>query len=242
MNSSIYEQRELMIKLQTYDKKIIGLDQILGKVDDQVEKLDEKVKQESEKIDRLQKELKEKKKLYQMYEGDFETNGQRIEKYEEHLKKLASPKDYRALQREVDETRKLNEEIQDTLINLMGEVEDLEQEIKEKKDAFVQFNSQVESEKEDIVKQAADEALEKKKLEKESEEISKKLDPKIKATYYNILEKAGGIAIVPVTNQVCTGCFLRIPPQAQIEIKKGVELILCPRCHRIVYLEEDRPI
>jgi predicted nucleic acid-binding Zn-ribbon protein len=242
MNESVLEQRELMIKLQALEKKTIELDKVIVKVEEEVEVLDKKVLAEEEKFKSFENDLKEKKKLYVMYENDLESNIQRIDKYEQHLKKLTSPKDYRALQREVDETKKLNEEIQETMLNLMEETEELENRIKEKDASLKQLKVQAESEKEEIIKKAENESQEKADLEKNKDEISRSLDQKNKDIYYDTLKKSGGIAIVPITNQVCNGCFLRIPPQVQIEIKKGNELIFCPRCHRIVYLEEDRPI
>ncbi|PIE74627.1 MAG: hypothetical protein CSA18_04025 [Deltaproteobacteria bacterium] len=242
MDKKILEQRELMIKLQAYDKKIIELNRVLEKVEGKIGTIEAGYDDEVKKKDSLSDNLKEKRKLYTMYENDMESNGQRIEKYEEHLKKLSNPKDYRALQREVDETRKLNDEIQETMISLLDEIESIEAELKEKEVYLTQLKSSVESEKEEILLTAKKESEEKFNLEQSTEEISKNLDLKVKSIYYDTLKRSGGVAIVPVVNQVCNGCFLRIPPQVQIEIKKGDELIFCPRCHRIVYLEEDRPI
>jgi predicted nucleic acid-binding Zn-ribbon protein len=231
-----------MIKLQAYDKKIIELEKVLEKVEGETDELEQNYQNEEKKLEELKKERSEKKKIYNMDEGDFDANTQRIEKYEDHLKKLASPKDYRALQREIDETRKLNEEIQERLLTLLEELEQLDSDIKEKEDFLIQLKSQTESQKEEIIKKAENEAKERNELLEKKEEISKNLEPKIKVIYYETIKKSGGVAIVPVTNQVCNGCFLRVPPQLLIEIKKANELVFCPRCHRIVYLEEDRPI
>lgn len=242
MNETVLEQRELMIKLQAYDKKIIELEKILGEVDDQVSILEKNYEEGEKKVSGLVDTLAQKKKMYRMYEADVEANGQRLVKYEEHLKKLSSPKDYRALQREIDETRKLNNEIQESMLSLLEETEELEANVEKEKSLLEQLRIKFESDKEDIIKKAQSEANEKKELEAFKEDISKNLDSKVKDIYYDTLKKSSGVAIVPITNGVCNGCFLTIPPQVQIEIKRGNELIFCPRCHRIVYLEEDRPI
>ncbi|MDY0360209.1 MAG: C4-type zinc ribbon domain-containing protein [Desulforegulaceae bacterium] len=242
MNNKVLEQRELMIRLQAYDKKIIELEKVLEEVDDEIIVLEQNFLNEEKKLHELKELRLEKKKIYNMYDSDFESNNQRIEKYEQHLKKLASPKDYRALQREVDETKKLNDEIQESLLNLLEEIEAFDLSIKEKEASLVQLKSLTDSQKQEVLKKAENETKEKEELTAKKNEISKNLDPKIKEIYYDTLKKSGGVAIVPVVNQVCNGCFLRIPPQILIEIKKANELIYCPRCHRIVYLEEDRPI
>ncbi len=64
--------------------------------------------------------------------------------------------------------------------------------------------------------------------------------PDIFKKYEAIRLKRGGRGIVPVKNECCQGCFIHIPPQVYIQIKKGSdELIMCPHCYRILYFENE---
>jgi len=240
MGNHIYEQRELLIKLQSFEKRKMELDKILVSIEDEVAAVEKKYMQEEILFDSMKTELAEKKKQYVMYENDVEANISRIKKYEEHLKKLSSPKDYKALQREVDETKKINGEIQETMLELLEAIESIEEKIKDKEPFLVQLKSQVASEKEDIIKKAADEKKEKEEIKESKKTIFEELDPEIKLYYEDMVKKTAGNVIVPIKKQVCHGCFLRVPPQILIELRKSDDLILCPRCHRVVYVEEDR--
>ena len=57
-------------------------------------------------------------------------------------------------------------------------------------------------------------------------------------TYERILEKRSDGALAPVAGKVCQGCFTRLPPQWINMIQIDKELVTCPQCGRIVYIEE----
>lgn len=52
--------------------------------------------------------------------------------------------------------------------------------------------------------------------------------------YKLIRTRRGGIAVVEVRNEACTACFMRIPPQAYIEIIRKSLVMQCPNCHRLL--------
>ena len=43
-----------------------------------------------------------------------------------------------------------------------------------------------------------------------------------------------GLAVVEVKRDACGGCFNKIPPQRQVDIKMGKRLIPCEYCGRIL--------
>lgn len=75
-------------------------------------------------------------------------------------------------------------------------------------------------------------------------EIEKSLlSPQIYKKYETIRSKRGGIGLAKVVNETCHGCFMHIPPQVFIILKRGVnELMNCPHCHRILYVETEPSI
>ncbi|OGQ59631.1 MAG: hypothetical protein A3J24_05765 [Deltaproteobacteria bacterium RIFCSPLOWO2_02_FULL_53_8] len=73
---------------------------------------------------------------------------------------------------------------------------------------------------------------------KETEKAS--LSPQVYKKYENIRAKRGGIGLARVANETCHACFMHIPPQVYIILKRGVdELMTCPHCHRILYVESE---
>ncbi len=65
------------------------------------------------------------------------------------------------------------------------------------------------------------------------------VDKGILSRYERILENKEGLAIVPLKDRSCGGCFMSIPDQVVNEIKMYEQLIFCEMCARILYLEDD---
>ncbi len=72
-------------------------------------------------------------------------------------------------------------------------------------------------------------------LAKKSIELDKIIDPRLLQAYTRIRSNArNGLAVVGVERDSCGGCFNKIPPQRQLEIKTRKKIIVCEYCGRII--------
>lgn len=85
-----------------------------------------------------------------------------------------------------------------------------------------------------------DEQLQKQiaELRQRRDQIAAGLDVKLLDRYERIAARRSP-AVAVVTQELCMGCRLDIPPQNYIEIIKGEALITCEHCHRILIHEEQ---
>ncbi|OGP24564.1 MAG: hypothetical protein A2X93_00225 [Deltaproteobacteria bacterium GWC2_56_8] len=82
------------------------------------------------------------------------------------------------------------------------------------------------------------EALGKKEAEKTS--LKANVRPEVFRKYEMIRSRRGGLGLALVKNETCQGCYIHIPPQVYIQLKRGTdELMTCPHCHRILYVESQ---
>lgn len=68
---------------------------------------------------------------------------------------------------------------------------------------------------------------------------AKELEPKIDAYTLNAFKRIrknarNGLGVVYIQRNACGGCFNRIPPQKQLEIKMHKKIIVCEYCGRIL--------
>jgi predicted nucleic acid-binding Zn-ribbon protein len=70
-------------------------------------------------------------------------------------------------------------------------------------------------------------------------EIGKNLDPALMTQFARISKMNNGSAVVNVKDEVCMGCFMNIPPQLYIEVRRANSLITCPQCSRILYYKPE---
>ncbi len=72
-------------------------------------------------------------------------------------------------------------------------------------------------------------------LLKKSDVSQKKIDDRLLQSYSRIRGSVrNGLALVSVDRDACGGCFNKIPPQRQLEIKLHKKVIVCEHCGRIL--------
>ena len=61
------------------------------------------------------------------------------------------------------------------------------------------------------------------------------IEPRVLSAYKRIRNNArNGLAVVTVQRDACGGCFNKIPPQRQLDIKLRKKIIVCEYCGRIM--------
>lgn len=73
---------------------------------------------------------------------------------------------------------------------------------------------------------------------------AKELEPKIDAYTLNAFKRIrknarNGLGVVYIQRNACGGCFNRIPPQRQVEIRQGKKIIICEYCGRILVTDPE---
>ncbi|MCH4156481.1 MAG: C4-type zinc ribbon domain-containing protein [Muribaculaceae bacterium] len=73
------------------------------------------------------------------------------------------------------------------------------------------------------------------KLREQAKKLEAKIEPRLLTAFKRIRKNArNGLGIVYVQRNACGGCFNRIPPQRQLEIKMHKKIIVCEYCGRIL--------
>jgi predicted nucleic acid-binding Zn-ribbon protein len=75
------------------------------------------------------------------------------------------------------------------------------------------------------------------KLFGERETKTMAIDMKILSFYEKIRIWARNTAVVPIKKQACYGCYMKLNESTYASIIKSEEIITCPHCGRIVFLE-----
>ena len=74
--------------------------------------------------------------------------------------------------------------------------------------------------------------------EQASVEAQAKIDERLLTAYQRIRSNMrNGLAVVTVKRDACGGCYNRIPPQRQVDIRQNKKIIVCEYCGRILVNE-----
>ncbi len=81
-----------------------------------------------------------------------------------------------------------------------------------------------------------------KKLEALQAERKARLGADVEAdvltTYERLLQAREGIALAMLEGRTCQECFMEVPPNVFVKLSRGIDLIQCPSCDRILYLPD----
>ena len=163
---------------------------------------------------------------------DFSAN---IKKYEAQQGKVRNNREYDAITKEI--------EFQNLEIQLA------EKRLKESKFAIEQKSEIVEQSQHDFSERKKDLKLkqselaeiiaetekEEKDLMKASEKASEGIEDRLINAYKRVRSNTrNGLAVVPVERDACGGCFNKIPPQKQLDIRMNKKILVCEHCGRIM--------
>ena len=88
------------------------------------------------------------------------------------------------------------------------------------------------SELDDIIEETR---AEEEHLKVKVKELETKIDPRLLTSFKRIRKNArNGLGIVYVQRDACGGCFNKIPPQRQLDVKMHKKIIVCEYCGRIL--------
>lgn len=231
------EQIEQLVVLQKVDSEMITLERILEDAPKQLRNLQEKqayLKQQQaviqEKVDVL---MEQKNRL----ENDIENDTQKVKKSKNKLMMVENTKEYHAMMREMDTLEKTNRTREEERANLLADLSDLEG----RKDALQkdinELEATISAQQSTLDQELAEKRARIAVLEKEKKKASEAVPAPILTRYNFIRDRIPNPVIVPVSEGVCKGCHVVIPPQAFIDLQKGEQILSCPNCLRIIFWE-----
>lgn len=224
--------------------------QEIGGLEGKIHEINKKLKRIPKKITEARKQLSAEEVLLAEVEGPFEELEQRIQqkedtitlaletidKFEEHMKKVTSQKEYMAAKKQVDDARRLNEQLQNEILEARMSQEELAPRLKEIRTARDEVLSTFQKDEKTLTQEKNKAEKEKGKLTDIMKGFMEKLSDNM-VSYYGRLSSSGKRpSIVPVSDGTCAGCNMKIPPQSyNLMIARPEEMHTCSHCARILF-------
>lgn len=168
-----------------------------------------------------------------------------IDKFEAHMKKVTTQKEYIAARKQVDEARKLNVRLQDEILERRLNQEELAPKLEERRKTHKNVLETFQGEEAGISDEQASLEKEIARLTKKVEKGLKQLGPNAIQYYQKLLRGGKSPGVVPVVGGSCNGCNMALPPQVyNLLLAANGKLFTCPTCNRIIYpliQEEEAP-
>ncbi len=151
------------------------------------------------------------------------------------MNRIKNTKELQALQREIDQIKQNNGELEEELIKIMEAIDGIKIDIRSKEEELARLQQDWQEKQEEMETQISsiDRAVSEASTRRQT--IASQVTGDLISRYELIFARRGGMAVVEVAGGICQGCYMNIPPQLWNEIIKSEKVNLCPNCQRILY-------
>ena len=236
------ETLEQLIELQKIDSKIASIEGVIKNTPSQIKAVKEKYEKATSGYNSIKEALDENKKNYLALEAALNEKKNSLMKSQNKLSSVQNTKEYESVVRELDVLKKTITDDENKLKDMMNDDFKYESELSK----IVELRESLEKELAEVSSSKADEDKElHEELEKLIEERQAQASKIKKSTlmkYDRVRAHRHNIGIASVKDEVCNGCYMHIPPQLYVEVKKDTDIHTCPHCQRILYYIPPKPV
>lgn len=236
---SLYlKQIEQLICLQKVDDEIHRIKQELESAPRDVENLRARfgdlVDQHTRQKDKMAHLRDQEKRLGLEIEDD----SSRLKKSKGKLMTAGNSKEYHAMVREMDSLERVNRTKEEEKAALLEEITRQTSLLAEVEAQHQSLEAELRAGEAGLQARisAAESSLEELQLKRKS--AGKDVPAPVFARYEFIRERLEHPVIVPVSDGICSGCNIAIPPQNFIELQKAAQILSCPNCQRLMFWSE----
>lgn len=210
-----------------------------GELPKEVEDLEDEIERFKTRIQKYKDEINDLRKLVGKLNADIEERTAKIARYREQQNNVRNNREFDFLEKEIEfegleieldhkkvrEAGASQEKKLQEISKAQEEMSDNEHILEEKRQELDEIVNETRQEVENLQAKA-------KTIEPLIDEYTLKAFKRIRKNVHN------GLGIVAVQRNACGGCFNRIPPQRQLDVKMHKKIIVCEYCGRIM-IDED---
>ncbi len=237
---SMQEKILALYELQRIDSKIDEINKVKGDLPLEVQDLEDELAGMQTRIDKINGEIEELNTLTKQRKREVDQAKIQIANYKEQQNNVRNNREFDAITKEI-EYQELEIELADKRLKeyaagikskklLLDEAEALGRERMADLEAK---KNELQSIEEETRPQVAE-------FDAQAGKVKAKIDERLLTAYERIRRNVrNGLAVVTVKRDACGGCFNRIPPQRQVDIRQGKKIIICEYCGRILVADPE---
>lgn len=232
---SVEQKLQALYELQTTLTAIDEKRALRGELPLEVQDLEDEIAGLDTRIEKIDTEIKEFQSAITMKKGEVQEAQANLERYNNQLNEVRNNREYDSLSKQIDyerlEVELCNKKIKEATDQVAYRTNDLEI-VKTEREERQKDLDEKKSELEDILAETREEET---MLKERAKDLEVKIEPRLLSSFKRIRKSArNGLGIVYVQRDACGGCFNKIPPQRQLDIKMHKKIIVCEYCGRIL--------
>lgn len=235
MEQTVEQKLKALWALQSIHTKIDKIRQVRGELPIEVADLEDEIAGLDTRIEKIRTDLDDLEDSIVKRKNMIKDAQAAIKKYEGQLNEVKNNREYDAISKEI--------EIQGLEIQVCEKrIREAEFEIKNKTELYestlknLEFSKgELEVKKKELDTITAETQKEEYALLERAEQAEGHIEDRLKKVYKKLRGSfRNGLAVVSIERDSCSGCYNKIPPQLQSEIRQRKKIIICEHCGRII--------
>lgn len=227
-----------LYELQKIDSAIDEINKIKGELPLEVQDLEDELAGLNTRIENVNAEIEELNSLTRQRKREVDQAQIMIGNYKEQQNNVRNNREYDAITKEIEyqelEIELAEKRLKEYAAQMKSKKAVIEETNNLVRERTIDYNAK-KSELDSIEAETASQVAE---LTAKAEKAKAPIDERLLAAYNRIRHNVrNGLAVVTISRDACGGCFNRIPPQRQSDIRQGKKLIVCEYCGRILVNE-----
>jgi hypothetical protein len=232
---SVEEKLKTLYQLQTALSAIDEKRTLRGELPQEVDDLEDEIEGLRTRVQRIQADIDEFQQAVVQKKGEIADAEASVARYKSQLDEVKNNREYDTLSKEIEfqslEIELCNKKIREAQSRIAEKTEEL----KANHTLIEERMGDLELKKSELDEIMDETRAEEEKLKEKVRDYEAKIEARLLASFKRIRRNArNGLGIVYVQRDACGGCFNKIPPQRQLDIKMHKKIIVCEYCGRIM--------
>ena len=232
---SVEEKLKTLFQLQTALSSIDEKRALRGELPLEVQDLEDEIAGLNTRMEKIKAEIDEFQRAITQKKGEIADAESSVARYKAQLDEVKNNREYDTLSKEIEfqtlEIELCNKKIREANTRIQEKQDELAQ----NQEIIGEKQKDLEVKKEELEEIMTETRAEEDKLKERVKELESKIENRLLTSFKRIRKNArNGLGVVYVQRDACGGCFNKIPPQRQLDIKMHKKIIVCEYCGRIM--------
>ena len=232
---SVEEKLQSLYQLQTMLTEIGKIKTLRGELPLEVQDLEDEIAGLTTRIEKASADVVEMSKGVAENKNTIEVSRQAVNKYQEQQDHVSNNREFDSLNKEI-EFKNLEIELAEKRIReFTNAINAKKEEIENNRALVAEKQQDLEIKKSELQEIIEENRQEEERLREKCKNLELNIEPRLLQSFKRIRNNTrNGLGIVYVQRESCGGCFNKIPPQRQLDIRMRKKIIVCEYCGRIM--------
>lgn len=229
---------EQLVELQKVDDAIFLIKKKLAEAPRELAELEKRFSTLDGQRARIVEKLEHLRDQQKRIALELDDDSARMKKSRNKLMQVENTREYHAMLHEMDSMEKLSHTREEEHLALLEEVQRQEAALAEIDSTHSALKARLDTERDGIQEKLDGAQASLAEKEARRRQVADGVPAPVFRRYEFIRQRLEHPVIVPVTEGICSGCHIAIPPQIFIELQRGQQILSCPNCQRLIYWSE----